>query len=526
MSDHNKFSGPGPEKSARARTVGIHGLGDATHEWTWDNCHQLDLGIEDAHTACGYVKQTIHPVIRALCGHYNGSPHEKRRLDLLAEAWGPENVRYRLRSLFEVRFVASEFYAIRAILISLPLVYEGLQNELDIVGISAEKSATLNGWLRQMRQFKFVAYLIVMTDVHKLNKVFSERMQSDSSCCIDAPDAYDQYMASLQKMALGELGSECQARLPELCEGKVKVLKRDAEELSEKEAATVMTGLELDDGDLATRPFSGASAMDESDAPGEEHAVKLVGASGDVEQRLKDYQKAFVVPLIAALATRPMEAQLATPRKLSKIFDFRKMPLVEGAAAAEELLTWSDKEVEEFIPSKFPLMDLDIFKSQALAARMYVQRNQKQWIVPKDSKKPEDGRILLLTGPGSICETLFSRSDICGVPINLYLVVMDYMISYAWQSACVERLGSHLCIVMTKYRTLMRSDTLCSTLFNKFNLPEVHEVDLDALAKAWKVDKRVMGVFKGCDGSEPSKVVARHLTLKGKNFLFKNMKSD
>ena len=72
----------------------------------------------------------------------------------------------------------------------------------------------------------------------------------------------------------------------------------------------------------------------------------------------------------------------------------------------------------------------------------------------------------------------------------------------------MERLGSHMNVVKSKYRTLLRSDTLDSALFNKFNLPEEHEVDMDPIVKAWKDDKRVMGVHKGKDGSEPSKVVA------------------
>ena len=61
-------------------------------------------------------------------------------------------------------------------------------------------------------------------------------------------------------------------------------------------------------------------------------------------------------------------------------------------------------------------------------------------------------------------------------------------------------------VVKSKYRTLLRSDTLDSALFNKFNLPEEHEAHMEPIVKAWKDNKRV-GVHK--EGwEEPSSVVA------------------
>jgi len=86
------FSGKGPDKSVVARTKAVHGLGDSTHGAVWDGCHILDLSIDDAHDKVPYVKQTIHPLIRDLCGHHNGSPHEKRRFDMLRAEWGVKDV--------------------------------------------------------------------------------------------------------------------------------------------------------------------------------------------------------------------------------------------------------------------------------------------------------------------------------------------------------------------------------------------------------------------------------------------------
>ena len=56
--------------------------------------------------------------------------------------------------------------------------------------------------------------LRVMLDIHYVNKVYSEQMQSDSSCCWDMPPAYDHYIAQLEKMRDGHLGPEARKRLP------------------------------------------------------------------------------------------------------------------------------------------------------------------------------------------------------------------------------------------------------------------------------------------------------------------------
>ena len=48
------YSRTGPLKSARARLVGTHCLGDMTHNITWDLAHSCNLLIEDGHKTYPY----------------------------------------------------------------------------------------------------------------------------------------------------------------------------------------------------------------------------------------------------------------------------------------------------------------------------------------------------------------------------------------------------------------------------------------------------------------------------------------
>ena len=138
----------------------------------------------------------------------------------LIESWDADELLRKLHHLFEVlvRFVASEYIAISNFLASFADIVAGLR--LEVKSITPEMKAKINGWLRCMLQFKIVAYLIVTSDVHTANKVFSTRVQSDSSLVIEVPTFLDDYKVRLQKLC-SSLGPECNRRLPLLIEGKI-----------------------------------------------------------------------------------------------------------------------------------------------------------------------------------------------------------------------------------------------------------------------------------------------------------------
>ena len=264
------YNGRGPELSVRTRLVGEQGLGDKTQ--THDFAHSDDLLVDDAHKIDKYIKDTVHPTIKAVYSHFSMSPHKHRHLMALVESWGAEDLYRQLHYLFEVRFVESEYIAITNFLASLVVIYGALKAETEVEGIKEEMKTKINGWLRKMVQFKFVAYLVVMCDIHTVNKIFSKRAQSDSSLILDVPTLRDDYKIGLQKL-LTTLGPEAQRRLPSLQTG--KIVMADAGKPGRVLVVTNEEGEKKIVGEL-----------------------KLLAATGNIERRLLAYQKGFVQALL------------------------------------------------------------------------------------------------------------------------------------------------------------------------------------------------------------------------------------
>jgi len=78
----------------------------------------------------------------------------------------------KITNLFLFRFVASEQQAANNFASDLPAIIAALQDELNEVGISAEKKAKLNGWLSKILQFKLVGFLFVIADVHTVRRFY------------------------------------------------------------------------------------------------------------------------------------------------------------------------------------------------------------------------------------------------------------------------------------------------------------------------------------------------------------------
>ena len=153
--------------------------------------------------------------------------------------------------------------------------------------------------------------------------------------------------------------------------------------------------------------------------------------------------------------------------------------------------------MSSFLPVYFQEHDPFEFKCQALVARLYVRENQERFTHFKDENDESKGRVLVLTGEGSVFEELFSRSDVYSKPIPLFLHVADYMIAFMWQSCCGERAGSHINLTKTKERTGLGDETFDSLVFNTFNMPHLHEMDFfAAFVKRWSDEGHQMGTTK------------------------------
>ena len=402
----------------------------------------------------------------------------------LVEEWGADNLYRELHYLFKVRFVESEHLALSNFLHSLPAIYAALDKEL--AGVLTPKMRNeIQGWKTKIRQFKFVAYLIVMVDIHKVDKIFSKRVQSDTALVLDVPTYIETFKQDLEKMK-GSLGAEAEKRLASLAEGKLDMT--DANE----DGKTTLT-VEDDEG--------GTSVVG---------VVDLAAATGDVKERLLGYQCDFVNAMLSGFDKRIQMPRVAV--LLRKIFDFRRMPL---SGSYEALLSWGDDELEELRAKYFPELDAHALRDEALTMRMYVWENHKLYM--RDEK-------LLLTGEDSIFKAFFSRSDVCSKPIPDILHVADYMIAFMWQSCNGERAASHINIVKSKERTSLNDESFNAVVYNTINMPLLHEIDLDALLEQWIADGRRYATFSGSLREEEtnSKVIRRLLAEKSEGkFLFK-----
>ena len=101
--------------------------------------HSHDLLVVDVNKKLPCITETIHKAIQQVYAHFSQSPHQQRRLEALAEAWGADDLLRKITNLFLFCFVASEQQAVNNFASDLPAIIAALQDELDEVSLSAEK---------------------------------------------------------------------------------------------------------------------------------------------------------------------------------------------------------------------------------------------------------------------------------------------------------------------------------------------------------------------------------------------------
>ena len=101
-----------------------------------DLAHCDDLLSEDGLKIYPYVKNTMHPVIKAVYSHYSRSAHQQRHLMALIESWGADDLFRKLHHLFEVLSVVSEYIAISEFLASFAGIVAGLRLEVKTKSIT------------------------------------------------------------------------------------------------------------------------------------------------------------------------------------------------------------------------------------------------------------------------------------------------------------------------------------------------------------------------------------------------------
>lgn len=397
-----------------------------------------------------------------------------------------------------MRFVESEFIAIRNFLTDLPLIVAELNDELDKVALKKELRVKISDVVRQIRQMKFVEHLVIMSDIMEVAKGFSRQVQSDSSCIIALP----RFRAALRERLESlrhSLGPEARRRLSSLAMGKL-VMNEAGHAIADPRNEVAVTEDEQ----------TGAGAAEIGKTKGE---LKLLGQRGEkyVKGRLLSFQRQYVDVLLDNFDQRLPEIPMAVHMK--NVFDFSTMPLENHKL----LMEWGVVDLDALCGDLFPTVDAALTQTEFLAVKVFVRDQQARFLQWKDPKDRSAGKVLLVTGPGSIFELLFSRSDVLNIPIPNYLHLADYMISCMWHSCSAERAGSHINLVKTKTRTQMSDELLNSLVFNTVNMPDLHEMDFDAIVDNW----RRSGARMGSGEQGGSKVVQRHLGQTTPTFLFK-----
>ena len=221
-------------------------------------------------------------MVKHVYTYFSQSPHHQRHLDKLVSDLGATDLQRKLSNLFDVRFVDSERRALLAFLADLPAIVAALKEELDLEGISAEKRAKLTGRVAQLSQFKFVAHLSVIGDVHTVSAIFSKEAQSDVNLLLDVSTFQEEAKARFRKLRTS-LGPVCTRRLSTLKEGKLSM----AEAGSPDHVLTI-------------------AADDSSDSDGERAEVGVLALRGasDVKKRLLGYQKKIVDLILAGFDGR------------------------------------------------------------------------------------------------------------------------------------------------------------------------------------------------------------------------------
>ena len=451
-----------------------------------DPCHALDLSKEDSNKAVkeDYIEK-MKTTIKGIYAHYSQSPKRFRNLMRLCEAY---DVKWeQLHYIFEVRFISSEAEVYAHFLNDLAAIVLHLKQELSSSEISSDVKAKITGYLRIITQFKFVGHLVTQLDQNEHLSEFSKRLQNDTTLWIHYPDIVDSMRTKVRSLKT-ELGTKAKAVLSQLMVGELHSVVDEAETPAEA------TGLDASNDYVPP-------AMVHKRADGK-HTIKMklsnAPASGAVKARLISYQVGPATALLSSFNTRlPVPEVLV---KLKGVFDFNSMltlKSVDPAVESSPLYEHGDSEIDWLVENKFPMLDATHVKNQSLKVKQFVHEHYghfydadaapDNWSAKRKAKHRPNPH-LRISGKNSIMEALFTNETLfySSGGIGEYLHIADYMIAYDVKAADVERVGSHMQLIKTKLRTRLADLTFKALLFLSFNLPLLHDIDIDLLVEAWK----------------------------------------
>ena len=100
--------------------------------------------------------------------------------------------------------------------------------------------------------------------------------------------------------------------------------------------------------------------------------------------------------------------------------------------------------------------------------------------------------------------------------VPFFLHMADYLISSRKHQSDTERSGGRFSAIMVPGRSSLGDDIIEALVFLAVNLPELHEIDVDALVVSW-----IMAGGKLPIAHAANQVIKRFLNKSSKTFLFK-----
>ena len=414
-------------------------------------------------------------------------------------------------SRFQVRFVESEFKALRAFVSDLALLLQFLREEAaPTSAVDGTLKSQISGWLRSITGLRFISTMLTQLDIDDALKEFSKKAQSDKSIIIFYPEIRDNLRARLEVLQK-QLGPNAEARLPELRRSKFKYEKATRARHSGESSSD-------DDGD---------DIIDSAVARSQEVQINLQGCQpGHVKARMLQYQKDDVDVLIAEFDKRLPQHDAIN--HLARVFRFDLCPFKQGLIFKP---VWAEKlrEVYESITwlceNRYLSLSAHFATVEWGKLARFLQDNWRRFwdkdevpagahAVTRAAHKPKEH--LRLVGDDSLFEAVWD-GDVHDIPQLAYMI--DDMISLRLCQSDTERAGSFLNAVKHKGRTSLSFDMLSSLVSLAFNLPFLGEFDVDSLVRAWKAARHLLPVAKS--GIGKSSVISRMRARKSDTFLFK-----
>jgi hypothetical protein len=159
--------------------------------------HRLELAVHDAVSATNTMLH-LRSFMDCLYAYYSRSPKNVRAIEEASKVLGIECMK--IGKIFDVRWLASSYVTVRAVLTSLPALVLQLQKaSIDSTGNGKDR-AKAQGMVNKLQSWSVLAEIVLTKDVLSVLKDFSLYLQSRSASIVDVKSRLDATVRTLAAM--------------------------------------------------------------------------------------------------------------------------------------------------------------------------------------------------------------------------------------------------------------------------------------------------------------------------------------